>query len=76
MITFVFGIILGVLLPIKETSAMHQNIVEHATKSFEMQPLFWTIGIIGGCIAMTLIFVSWRKFKAEKKKRSNNNSSP
>nr|WP_269635340.1 sporulation protein YpjB [Oceanobacillus manasiensis] len=31
--------------------------------------LFWTIGIVGGCIAITLTYVSWRKYKGEEKKR-------
>jgi lipid-A-disaccharide synthase-like uncharacterized protein len=31
--------------------------------------LFWTIGIVGGCIAITLTYVSWRKYKGEEKKK-------
>lgn len=31
--------------------------------------LFWTIGIVGGCIAITLTYVSWRKYKGEERKK-------
>ncbi|WP_175631894.1 sporulation protein YpjB [Virgibacillus siamensis] len=36
-----------------------------------MEPLFWMTIIVGGCIAITLTYVSWRKYKAEKKKHLN-----
>lgn len=38
---------------------------EHA----DMVPLYWTMGIIGGCIVLTLFYVSWKKFKVEKRKQ-------
>jgi len=33
----------------------------------QFTPLFWTIAIVGGCIVITLAYVSWRKYRAEKK---------
>lgn len=38
-------------------------------KSFDMTPFFWAVGIVGGCIAITLAYVSWKKYKAEEKKK-------
>ncbi len=35
----------------------------------EMIPFYWMIVIVGGCIALTLTYVSWRKYKGEQKKR-------
>lgn len=35
-------------------------------KYIDMTPFYWTIGIIGGCIGMTLIYVSWKKYKGER----------
>lgn len=37
-------------------------------KNFDMTPFFWAVGIVGGCIAITLTYVSWKKYKAEEKK--------
>lgn len=39
-------------------------------KNFDMTPFFWVVGIVGGCIALTLSYVSWRKYQAVEKKQS------
>lgn len=39
-----------------------------------MIPFYWMTIIVGGCIAATLTYVSWRKYKAEKKKHLNKDS--
>ncbi|GAA0599924.1 hypothetical protein GCM10009001_15370 [Virgibacillus siamensis] len=39
-----------------------------------LEPLYWMTIIVGGCIAVTLTYVSWRKYKAEKKKNVNKDS--
>lgn len=44
--------------------------VNHA----EMIPLYIIIVIVGGCIAVTLTYVSWRKYRAEKNKQTNKDS--
>lgn len=36
----------------------------------DMGPFYWTVGIVGGCIAITLSYVSWRKYKGEAKKHT------
>ena len=50
-----------------EESIMADDSVEsqQVTNNFELIPFFWTVGIVGGCIGLTLIYVSWRKYKAE-----------
>ncbi|MDY0405713.1 sporulation protein YpjB [Virgibacillus sp. 179-BFC.A HS] len=35
-----------------------------------MSVLFWVICIVGGCIALTLTYVSWRKYNAEVRKKT------
>lgn len=39
-------------------------------KNFDMTPFYWAIGIVGGCIAITLAYVSWKKYRAEEKKEA------
>lgn len=60
-------LILDSMLSLKKVSGAEQGSVEVVNNKLEMLPLYWTIGVIGGCIALTLIFVGWRKYKAEKK---------
>src|SRR5690625_3385796 len=43
--------------------------------NFDMKPLLWTIAIVGGCIGLTLSYVSWKKFKAEEKKKIKKDTS-
>lgn len=43
--------------------------VEVTKEKLEMIPFFWTVGVIGGVIGLTLAYVSWRKYKAEKRKQ-------
>jgi hypothetical protein len=46
-----------------------------AKKNFDIVPFIWTVGIVGGCIAITLSYVSWRKYKGEEKKNSSKDKS-
>ncbi|MFC3038914.1 sporulation protein YpjB [Virgibacillus xinjiangensis] len=39
----------------------------------DLSILFWAVGIIGGCIALTLSYVSWRKYKGEKERNKQEN---
>lgn len=43
-------------------------------KDAGMIPLYWMIIIVGGCIAFTLSYVSWRKYKGEEKKQTKKDS--
>ncbi|MFD2045851.1 sporulation protein YpjB [Ornithinibacillus salinisoli] len=40
---------------------------ESSKENSEMIPFYWGVFIVGGCIAITLSYVSWRKYKGEKK---------
>ncbi|WP_373896160.1 sporulation protein YpjB [Virgibacillus natechei] len=40
-----------------------------ASADGNMEPFYWVVGIIGGCIVITLSYVSFRKYKGEKKKQ-------
>ncbi|MDY0408309.1 sporulation protein YpjB [Virgibacillus soli] len=53
----------------------HQTVFASATEPAnlnrsEMVPFYWMVFIVGGCIAVTLSYVSWRKYKGEQKKRA------
>jgi Na+/H+ antiporter NhaD/arsenite permease-like protein len=37
-----------------------------------MVPFYWLIAIVGSCIAFTLTYVGWRKYKGEKKNKRKN----
>ncbi|EQB36124.1 MULTISPECIES: sporulation protein YpjB [Virgibacillus] len=36
----------------------------------DLLPLIWTVVIVGGCIGVTLTYVSWRKYRGESKKET------
>jgi len=53
---------------LKASAASDMSTVKE--NAIQLTPLFWTIAIIGGCITLTLTYVSWKKYKGEKKKQS------
>jgi hypothetical protein len=55
-----------------EVSAAAEN-SNTVKKNFDLIPFIWTVGIVGGCIALTLSYVSWRKYKGEEKKKVRKN---
>jgi len=44
------------------------------TSQFEIKELIVTILVIGGSVATTLIYVSWQKYKAEKRREKEKES--
>ncbi len=56
------------LIPINNPYIMSSN------NKADMIPFYWMVAIVGGCIAVTLTYVSWRKYKGEKKKQSDRDS--
>ncbi|MBP1949578.1 sporulation protein YpjB [Virgibacillus litoralis] len=56
------------IIPVKNQFIMSSN------NNAEMMPFYWMVTIVGGCIAVTLTYVSWRKYKGEKKKQSERDS--
>ena len=68
------AVIFFCLIPRDVISAFNSDGSEIVKKSFDMIPFYWTIGIVGGCIAITLAYVSWRKYKAEQKKQVKKNT--
>jgi len=70
------GIFIGIILSVSSFTSLFEITVEAQQlqetslpkKGFDMKPFFWAVGIVGGCIAITLGYVSWRKYKAEEKK--------
>ncbi|WP_174613591.1 sporulation protein YpjB [Virgibacillus ihumii] len=71
-------ILIGILL-LAAPGSVHageiaETLIFAKTNHSSMVPLYWMTIIVGGCIAVTLTYVSWRKYKAEKKKNVNNDS--
>lgn len=38
-------------------------------KKSGMVPFVWVVAVVGGCIAVTLSYVGWRKYKGEEKSK-------
>ncbi|WP_226374312.1 sporulation protein YpjB [Virgibacillus alimentarius] len=77
LVIILVGIIIYFITNINPIEAAEQPPPEPATapkKDSEMIPFYWMIIIVGGCIAFTLSYVSWRKYKGEEKKEKDSNS--
>lgn len=62
------GIIMIIFFNIMPISAA--DVHKLPTKTMDMAPFYWIVGIVGGCIAATLTYVSWKKYKVEEKKQT------
>ena len=62
-------LLLTEILSISPTMADDAMSTKENTNTLELVPFFWTVGIVGGCIGLTLAYVSWRKYRAEEKKK-------
>ncbi|GGJ85518.1 hypothetical protein GCM10007063_05050 [Lentibacillus kapialis] len=73
LLFFMIGIYIYTLLSIPAiASAQHPLIfTANNTSGMTMTPFYWVVGIVGGSIAITLSYVSWRKYKGEKKKQTD-----
>ncbi|MBY7143503.1 hypothetical protein KFZ56_10680 [Virgibacillus sp. NKC19-3] len=66
------GIIIHVQSTFIEAGSQLPESSEASTDSDTKQlPFYWIVGIIGGCIVLTLSYVSFRKYKGEKKKQKD-----
>lgn len=79
-LTFVFGcIILYKILTLYlfptnfEIFASQEDLYSEERRN--LSRLYWMISLIGGLIILTLSYVSWRKYKAEKKKKKKDSNS-
>ncbi|WP_068672018.1 sporulation protein YpjB [Oceanobacillus sp. Castelsardo] len=52
-----------------EASSIHESIF--SINIFEWSPIIWAVVIIAGSIGITLSYVSWKKYKGEKKHSKN-----
>ncbi|UJL48252.1 hypothetical protein KFZ58_09635 [Virgibacillus sp. NKC19-16] len=56
---------------IEAGSHVPESTEKSADDKAEGIPFYWIAGIIGGCIVITLSYVSFRKYKGEKKKQKD-----
>ncbi len=47
-----------------------QNVPESKAVA-EASSFFWPVLLVGGCIILTLSYVSWKKYKGEKQKQAD-----
>ncbi|QKY69192.1 sporulation protein YpjB [Lentibacillus sp. CBA3610] len=60
--------------PILASAQQNLTVAAKTNANVNMVPFYWMVGIVGGSIAITLSYVSWRKYRGEKKKRSEDDS--
>src|SRR5699024_2197885 len=76
IILVVIGIFLLVsIVRLEEDGDILTNTSTISQKNTEMIPFYWMVVIVGGCIACTLTYVSWRKYKGEEKNKQTNKDS-
>src|SRR5690625_2133257 len=74
LLPFLIILLVSCILMFTELFSLDSTMADEAVKteevknSFELVPFFWTVRIVGGFIGLTLIYVSWRKYKAEEEK--------
>lgn len=54
-------------------SESFENSEQVTQNHFDMTPFYWAMTLIGGCIALTLTYVSWRKYQGIEKKKIRKN---
>ncbi|MYL45275.1 hypothetical protein GLV94_06430 [Virgibacillus halodenitrificans] len=70
LILFSIGIIFSsYLFPLQVKAEIQLGTTVVDTQSNGLGLLIWTVIIVGGCIGITLSYVSWRKYKGEKNKK-------
>jgi amino acid transporter len=65
------GILLYVLIEIIIGETVNANTKQNQKGDDNMFPFYWLIIIVGGTIAITLSYVSWRKYRGEKEEKKN-----
>ncbi|MEN2766191.1 sporulation protein YpjB [Ornithinibacillus xuwenensis] len=65
------GILLYVLIEIIIGETVNANTKQNQKGDDNMFPFYWLIIIVGGIIAITLSYVSWRKYRGEKEEKKN-----
>lgn len=71
----IMGTILSLLLkPITFQASSFHKVYVLNNQVFQFTPFFWTIAVVGGCITVTLTYVSWKKYRAEKKAKAKDKS--
>jgi len=80
ILPFIIVLIVSAILLLTEILSINPIMADDSmstkenTNSLELIPFFWTVGIVGGCIGLTLAYVSWRKYRAEEKKKHEKKS--
>ncbi|WP_096270449.1 sporulation protein YpjB [Paucisalibacillus globulus] len=77
IIWLIIGIILYFVMEALIGEEVSANIEAQGKENDELFPFYWLLIIVGGIIASTLSYVSWRKYKGEKNEqhsKSNNKS--
>ncbi|HLR63148.1 MAG TPA: sporulation protein YpjB [Lentibacillus sp.] len=76
LLIFIIGIYMCTLLTAPAIASAHEPLIftTKNTPSMNMTPFYWMVGIVGGSIAITLSYVGWRKYRAEKNRQSEDDS--
>ncbi|GIO28442.1 sporulation protein YpjB [Ornithinibacillus bavariensis] len=71
IICIIIGIILYVIIDLIIGEVVNANPGGMREGNEEMFPFYWLILIVGGSIMSTLTYVSWRKYKGEKRAKQD-----
>lgn len=62
---FTLFVLLNVIFVDLIEARQDQTVISSTTDRLQLGTFFWMVGIVGGCIAITLTYVSWKKYKQE-----------
>ncbi|NBJ70506.1 MULTISPECIES: sporulation protein YpjB [Clostridia] len=70
-----FGVIIGIIIYAIAPKTIQANVHQAAQPVIEQKgqlfPFIWIVLLVGGCIGITLTYVSWRKYRGEKKNKQD-----
>ncbi|WP_217585448.1 sporulation protein YpjB [Lentibacillus saliphilus] len=73
MFLFVVGLIWIIFVNV--TGVIVADSVQSTAQATDMTPFYWLVSIVGGSIIATLVYVGWKKYRAEHKKQEKDHNS-
>ncbi|WP_047980055.1 sporulation protein YpjB [Ornithinibacillus contaminans] len=66
----IIGLFCFLLIDVINREVVTANTGQQEKGNDDMFPFYWLVIIVGGIIASTLSYVSWRKYKGEQKQKN------
>lgn len=70
LVLILIGIIICITLskPVSAMDVTHSYVLS-ANKKMDRHSFYWVVALVGGSIGITLVYVGWKKYKAEVNKK-------